>query len=83
MGRLQLCTSYVNMLKVAGPGTAWQRAVGREGQTVESEAVHRKGHGLFYPDHVSHHHSVAGNKTEAVPMVVGVTDLWEIQTLNS
>ncbi|KAB0395987.1 hypothetical protein E2I00_013395 [Balaenoptera physalus] len=40
VGRLQLCTSYVNILKVAGPGKSRQRAVGREGQTVESP-VHK------------------------------------------
>lgn len=49
----------------------------------ESEAVHQKGRDLFCPEHVSRHPSVAANETEAVPMVVGGTDLWEIQTLNS
>ena len=58
--------------------------MGGEGQTVEeSEAVHQTGRDLLCPEHVCRHYSMAANETEAVPMVVGVTDLWEIQTLNS
>lgn len=49
----------------------------------ESETVHQTGRDLLCPEHVCRHYSMAANETEAVPMVVGVTDLWEIQTLNS
>ena len=51
LGRLQQCTTYMNMLKVAGGGHTAAGGGGGGSLTLDGmEAVHQRGRDLFCPD---------------------------------